>query len=98
MTAFNVMDVQPNWLLFCRVGTAALACIVVTFQNVLANIVFVVHLAKLIVCPYRQRLSFKHRFQALCVKFCGFHSYKSDRQNSADTLNNSNMLLNLYFY
>ena len=72
MTALQMMNVQPNWLLFCRVGTAALACIVVTFQNVLANVVFVVHLAKLIVCPYRQRLSFKHCFQALCVKILRF--------------------------
>lgn len=33
MTALQMMNVQPNWLLFCRVGTAALACIVVTFSE-----------------------------------------------------------------
>lgn len=60
MTAFNVMDVQPNWLLFCRVGTTALAGVVVAFQNVLAYIVFVVHLAELIVGSYRQGLSGEH--------------------------------------
>ena len=97
-TTFEMMYMQLDCFLRSGMCSTTLASVVVTLQDILTDIVFVVHLAKLIVCSYRKRLSFKHCLQALCVKFCGFHSYKSDRQNPADTLDNGNMFLNLYFY
>ena len=60
LTAFKVMYMQFNDFLCGGMSTAALACIVITLQNILANIVFVVHLTELVVGSYRQRLSGKH--------------------------------------
>ena len=98
LTAFEMMYMQLDYFFGSIMSTTALTSVMVTLQDILTDIVFVVHLAKLIVCSYRKRLSSKHRFQTLRIEFCGFYSHKSDRQNPADTLDNSNMLLNFYLY
>ena len=62
LTAFKVMYMQLDGFLCGGMSTTALACLVITLQNILANIVFVVHLTELVVGSYRQRLSGKHCF------------------------------------
>ena len=87
---------QLDYFFGSIMSTTALTSVMVALQDILTDIVFVVHLAKLIVCSYRKRLSSKHCLQALRVKLCCFYSYKRDRQNFADVLDDGNMLLNFY--
>ena len=60
LTAFKVMYMQFDSFLCSGMSATALACIVITLQNILANIVLVVHLTELVVGSYRQRLSGEH--------------------------------------
>lgn len=98
LAALQMMNMQPNRLLFCRVSTTALACVVITLQDVLANIVFVVHLAELIVPAHWKRLAFQHSFQPLGVKFYSLYSNECYWKNLAHTLDNGGVLLNFDFH
>ena len=94
---FQMMYMQLYDVLCIRMSAAALAGVIISLQNVLTNIVFVVHLTKLIVCLHRQRLAIQHRFEALRVKLCSFYNDFADRQPRADVLDGRNVLLNLDF-
>ena len=93
----NMMYVQLNRLFVRRMRLTALAGVVIALENVLPDIVFVIHFAKLIIFANRHRLTLQHSLQPLHIKLCGFYNNFRYRQDAHDALNTGNVLLNLYF-
>ena len=75
---------------------AALTGVVVTFQNILTNVIAVVHLAKLIISADRKGPAFFHCLHALCVKLCSLYMNFRNRKNLLYVFDRSDVLLDLY--
>lgn len=67
--ALQMMDTKFHGFLLRAMSSAILAGIAITMEHVLAGVVYVVHLAELVVRADRKRFSRFHRFQTLQIEF-----------------------------
>ena len=98
MAAFLVVDCKLHWSLICGLDSAALAGVGIPLENVLANVIVVVHLSELIIRTDRQGLTLQHSLEPLCVKLRCFHDDHGDREDGTRPLDGCDMLLDFHLY
>ena len=98
MAAFLVVDCKLHWSLICGLDSAALAGVVIPLEDILTNVIFVVHLTELIIRTDRQGLTLQHSLEPLCVKLRCFHDNHGDREDGTRSLDGCDMLLDFYLY
>lgn len=97
-SGFSALQVVCFQLYTVTVGAAVLAGVIVPPEHILTHIVESKHLTLLIVLSLRDRLTIKHCFDELQVKFRGFHHDICDREDTHDPQDGCDMLLDLYLY
>ena len=98
LAALEMMDIQLDGLLIRSFDTTAGAGVVISPENVLAYVIGAVHLTLLIVFTFRDGSPILNGFEELKVELCCFNDYLADRQDSAYSLDGSNMFLYLHFH
>ena len=98
MAAFLMVDCELHRSLIRGLDSAALAGIVIPLEDVLANVIFVVHLTELIIRTDRQRLTLQHSLEPLCVELRRLHDDHGDREDGTRPLDGCDMLLAFYLY
>lgn len=98
MAAFLMVDCEFHRSFIRRLNTAALAGVVIPLEDVLANVIFVVHLTKLIICTDWQRFTLQHSLEPLRVKLRRLHDDHGDGEDGTRSLDGCDMLLDFHLY
>ena len=98
LPALQMMHMELDALLCGRMRPTALAGVIIALEDILANVVFVVHLAELIIYTNRQRTPLQHSFQPLSIELGCLNDHFGDRKQGTHTLDGSDVLLHLHFY
>ena len=91
--AFQMVDMEPDFLFLGRVCSAALAGVAVSPKHVLTHIVVTVHLALLVVLTLRDGFAFFNGFQQLQVELSSLYDHLAHRQDAANPLDGGDVLL-----
>ena len=97
LPTFQMMYVEFHRFLRRFMRSATLAGIAIAVQDVLTNIVFVIHFAELVVRANRQRLAGLHSLQTLKIELCCLGTDYRDWEQSRHILDTLDVVPDLHF-
>lgn len=97
-SAFLMVDCELHRSLIRGLDATALTGIVIPLEDVLANVIFVVHLTELIIRTDRQGLTLQHSLESLRVELRRLHDDHGDREDGTRSIDGCDMLLDFHLY